>query len=235
MKRKALPTRSWSCRKQNTLAAVFIAAVAACSAQSYTIECSHKVNIHNVCKSSHFRRAVCFPPLSVLLSSFPTPSSLCLCARHCFSAAVLPWHLCKSVLVSCFLFCAAGWSSREVLPSWSAQGTLWPEDHGQVSVSEVRSIWSTATVQLHALLIIFIISALMHSVFDIVYLVCFQVWNRNWANIWNTRPLWHQGKEKGFVSPCSIWLVPIWNNESSFNEFYSVKPLTYCWAHTSLI
>lgn len=40
------------------------------------------------------------------------------------------------------------------------------------------------------------------------YSLCvFQVWNRNRANIWNTRPVWCQGKEKGFVFFFS--LIPV--------------------------
>lgn len=195
--------------------------------QLRAIECSHKVNVHNVCKSSHFRRTVCFPSLSVLL--FSLILFFYVCVHFAVSLPLCCHDICVNAMPgSCFPFCVAGWSSRKMLSSWSAQGTLWPEDHGQVFVSEVRNIWSIAPgICIFMLWLLYLLQIPQCTPYLTLFILyVFQVWNRNRANIWNTRPLWHQGKEKGFISFCSIWLVLIWHNESSFNEFHSVKPLT---------
>lgn len=152
--------------------------------------------------------------------SFSHSSFFYVCVHFTVSLPLCCHDICVNAMPgSCFPFCVAGWSGREMLSSWSAQGTLWPEDHGQVFVSEVRNIWSIAPgICIFMLWLLYLLQIPQCTPYLTLFILyVFQVWNRNRANIWNTCPLWHQGKEKGFISFCSIWLVLIWHNESSFN------------------
>lgn len=177
----------------------------------------------NVWKPSHFEETICFSFLNILIISLH-PSFFISVYTPSLSLQLRFHDVCVNVTLVCVVHgCVVrvtGRSSREMLCSRSAQRTLWPEDHGQVSFSQVSNMYSV-TADICESHYDSISKMLITYLKNTMYLMCFQVWNRNWANIWITCSLWCQGKEKGSFF-CSHWSF----YQYSSNDFDSVKTLT---------